>query len=99
MVNISVAILILKMDKNSQHFWHIILSYFKKGKNVHETQKNIHAVYGEGAMTDQTCQKWFVKFCARDFSLDDALWSGRAAEVDSHQIETFRTINIFSCGR
>ena len=30
------------------------------------------AVYGEGAVTDQMCQKWFVKFCAGDFSLDDA---------------------------
>ena len=24
-------------------------------------KKKICAVYGEGAMTDQTCQKWFVK--------------------------------------
>ena len=34
------------------------------------------------------CQKWFVKFCARDFSLDDAPWSGRPVEVDSIEIET-----------
>ena len=39
-------------------------------------------------MTDRTCQKWFAKFCAGDFSLDDAPWSGRPAEVDSDQIET-----------
>ena len=26
------------------------------------TQKKICAVYGEGAVTDPTCQKWFVKF-------------------------------------
>ena len=26
---------------------------------------------GEGAETDQTCQKWFVKLHAGDFSLDD----------------------------
>ena len=39
-------------------------------------------------MTDRTCQKWFVKFQAGDFSLDDALWSGRPVEVDSNQIET-----------
>ena len=33
-------------------------------------------MYGEGAVTDQNCQKWFVKFRAGDFSLgDDApLW-------------------------
>ena len=39
-------------------------------------------------MTDQTCQKWFAKFRARDFSLDEAPWSGRPVEVDRDQIET-----------
>ena len=34
------------------------------------------------------CQKEFAKFRAGDFSLDDALWSGRPVEVDSDQIET-----------
>ena len=62
--------------------------YFKKGKNATETQKEICAVYGEGAATERTCQKCFVKFCAGDFSLDDAPWSGRPVEVESNQIET-----------
>ena len=35
--------------------------YLKKGKNTVEPQKKICAVYGEAAMTGQTCQKWFVK--------------------------------------
>ena len=34
------------------------------------------------------CQKWFAKFQAGDFSLDDAPRSGRPVEVDSDQIET-----------
>ena len=42
-------------------FLHIMLYYFKKGKNGTEMQK-ICAVCGQAAMTDQTCQKWFVKF-------------------------------------
>ena len=29
-------------------------------------------MYGEGAATDQTCPKQFVKFCAGDFSMGDA---------------------------
>ena len=41
---------------------HIMLYYFKKGKNATETQKIICAVYDKGAMSDQTCQKWFAKF-------------------------------------
>ena len=45
-------------------------------------------MYGEGAVTDRICQKWFVKFRAVDFSLDDAPRSSRPVEVDSDQIAT-----------
>ena len=51
----------LKMEEKKQCFWHIILHYFKKGKNATEMQKMICAVRGEGAVTDRTCQKWFAK--------------------------------------
>ena len=51
-------------------------------------KKKICAVYGEGAVTDWMCQKSFAKFRAGDFSLDNAPWSGRPAEVESNQIET-----------
>ena len=87
-MNFCVAILTLKMKENKQYFWHIMLYYFKKGKNTIETQKKICAVYGEGAVTDRMCQKWFVNFRAGDFSLDNAPWLGRPVEVDSNQIET-----------
>ena len=49
------------MEENTQHFWLVMLYFFKKGKNTTETQEKICAVYGEGAVTDQMCQKWFVK--------------------------------------
>ena len=64
-----------------------MLYYFKKGKNANETHKKICAVYGEGAVTDRTCQKWFAKFCAGDFSLDDGPRLGRQVEDGSNQIE------------
>ena len=65
LVNFCAAILTLKTE-DRQHFWHIMLYYFKKGKNATETQKQICAVCGEGAVIDQTYQKWFRKFCAGD---------------------------------
>ena len=74
--------------EEKQHFWHIMLYYFKRGKNAAETQNKICAVYGEGAVTDRMDQKWFVKFRAGDFSLEDAPWSGRPVEVHSDQMET-----------
>ena len=51
LVNFCAAILILKMEENTQHFWCIMLYYFKKGKNATEMQKKICAVYGDGAVT------------------------------------------------
>ena len=44
LVNFCVAILTLKIEENMLHFWHIMLYYFKKGKNANETQKEICAV-------------------------------------------------------
>ena len=76
------------MEEKKQHFQHVMLYYFKNGKNATEMQKKIYAVYGEGVVTDRTCYKWFVKFCAGDFLLDDAPRSGRPVEVDIDQIET-----------
>ena len=51
-------------------------------------QKKISAAYGEGAVTNETCQKWFVKFHAGDFLLHNAPWSGRPVEVDSDEMKT-----------
>ena len=65
-----------------------MLYYFKKGKNTTKTQKKLCAVYGEGAVPDRTCQKWFEKFHVGEFSLDDTPQSGRSVEVDSDQIKT-----------
>ena len=62
------------MEENTQHFWYALL--FQESKNTTETQKKISPVYGEGTVTDQTCQKWFVKFHTGDFSLDNAPQSG-----------------------
>ena len=53
-MNFCVAILTLKMEKKCSIFGSIMLYYFKKGKNETETQEKICAVYGEGAVTDQT---------------------------------------------
>ena len=77
------------MEENTQYFCHIMLYYFNKGKNTTETHtQKICAVYGEGAVTDRTCQKWFEKVRAGDFSLDVGPQSGKPIEVDSDQIET-----------
>ena len=48
----------------------------RKVKTQLKHNKKICAVYGEGAVTDRTCQKWFAKSRAGDFLLDEAAWLG-----------------------
>ena len=60
----------------------------RKVKSQLKCKEKICAVYGHGAVTDQTCPKWFAKFRARDFSLDDSPESGRLVEAGSDQIKT-----------
>ena len=49
LVSFCAAVLITKMEVNTQHFQHIMLYYFKKGKNAETKKKTkIYAVYGEG---------------------------------------------------
>ena len=99
-MNLCIVILILKMEENKQHFPHTVLYYFKKGKNATETQRKIRAGCGEGAAIPcRTCQKWFAKSRAGDFSLDDAPPSGRPIETDSDQIETLIENNQYSATR
>ena len=64
MVNFCTAILILKVEKDRQHYQCIMLYYFQKGKNATAMakKKKVCAVCGEGPMTDGTSQKWFVRF-------------------------------------
>ena len=40
------------MEEKKQHFQHVILYCFKKGKNATEMQKKICSVSGEGAVAD-----------------------------------------------
>ena len=72
----------IEYRRKKQHFQHVMLYYFKKGKNATEVQKKICSVSGEDAMADWRCHKWLVKFLARGFSLDSAPRSSRPVEVD-----------------
>ena len=84
----------LRMEENTQHF-RLCFIISGKVKTQLKHKKRICAVYGEGAVTDQMCQKWSAKFCAGDFLLGDALWWGRPVEVDSgHTKYSLRTINV-----
>ena len=76
-----------KMECKNDHFRHILLFYFRKGKNAAQGAKELRDMYGEEALKDRQCWNWFIKFRFGDFSLKDEQRSGRPNEVDDDQIK------------
>ena len=95
-MNFCVAILILKIEENVQHFWPVMVYFFRKGRNTTEIKKKkkICAECGEGAATDQMCQSGL-----RSFVLRCSTVGGRPAEIDSNPAEILRAISILPRGK
>lgn len=77
----------LKMEDQTVHFRHILLFYFRKGKNARQACRKLRKVYGDYALQERQCQRWFTKFRAGDFDLNDAPRSGRPTKVDDNKIK------------
>ncbi|GFT01945.1 histone-lysine N-methyltransferase SETMAR [Trichonephila clavipes] len=60
------------MESDKQHFRHILLFYYRKGKNAVQARKKLTNVYGEGVLTVRQCQNWFAKFRSGNFDVEDA---------------------------
>ena len=75
------------MEEQDVHFRHILLYYFRKGKNASQAHKKLCAVYGNEALKERQCRNWFVRFRSGDFSLKNAQRSGRPIEVDETHIK------------
>ncbi|EFN80916.1 Histone-lysine N-methyltransferase SETMAR, partial [Harpegnathos saltator] len=75
------------MECKNDHFRHILLFYFRKGKKAAEAHKEICEVYGVGCITECTCQNWFKKFRSGDFSFKDDQRSSRPSEVDEDKMK------------
>ena len=60
------------MEISDCHFRHILLYYFRKGKNAVQVRQNLYDVYSVKSLTERQCQNWFARFCSGDFLLKDA---------------------------
>ncbi|GFU08683.1 histone-lysine N-methyltransferase SETMAR [Trichonephila clavipes] len=81
------------MESDKQHFGHILLFYYRKGKNDVQARKKLTDVYGEGVLTVHQCQNWFAKFRSGNFDVEDAPRSGRPVEADKDAIKALVDAN------
>ncbi|GFU57501.1 histone-lysine N-methyltransferase SETMAR [Trichonephila clavipes] len=81
------------MESDKQHFRHILLFYYRKGKNAVQARKKLTDVYGEGVLTVRQCQNWFAKFLSGNFDVEDAPRSGKSVEADKDAIKALADAN------
>jgi len=78
------------MEENKvhfRHFRHLMLFFYRKGKNATQAANKICAVYGEDAVAERIVRKWFARFKAGDFNLEDQECPGRLSIIDEDQIK------------
>ncbi|XP_050480294.1 histone-lysine N-methyltransferase SETMAR-like [Bombus huntii] len=76
------------MEGNKVHCKHLMLFFYRKGKNATQTANKICAVYGDDAIVDRTVRKWFARFKVGDFNLEDQERPGRPSTTDEDQVKT-----------
>ncbi|XP_047362644.1 histone-lysine N-methyltransferase SETMAR-like [Vespa velutina] len=81
------------MESNNQHFRHILLFYYRKGKNAVQARKKLTDVYGQVVLTVRQCQNWFAKFRSGNFDVEDAPCFGRSVEADKETIKALVDAN------
>ena len=80
------------------HFRHILLFYFRKGKNAAQAHRKLCGVYGDECLSERQWQNWFARFSSGNFDVKDNLRPGRPivekvdeilkkTEVDRHTLE------------
>ena len=72
---------------DNTHLRHVMLYEYRKGKSAAQATRDIRSTYGDEALVERTCQKWFAKFRTGNFGLDDEPREGRPETLDNADLE------------
>lgn len=73
----------------------VLLHYFNMNKTAAESHRILEDVYGEHALAEQTCRKWFARFKSGDFDLEDKERPGQPKKFEDEELEEL--LNEDSC--
>ena len=65
----------------------VLLHYFNMKKTDAKSHRILVEVYGEHALAERTCQKWFARFKSSDFGLKDEKRPGQPKKFEDEELE------------
>ena len=65
----------------------IFVHYFNMKKTAAESHRILVEVYGEHALAERTCQKWFTRLKSGDFGLEDEERPGQPKKFEDEELE------------
>ena len=65
----------------------VLFLYFKMKKTAAESHLTLVEVYGEHALAERACQKWFARFKSGDFGLEDEERHGQPKKFENEELE------------
>ena len=68
-------------------FLRVLHHYFNVKKTAAESHRILMEVYGEHALAERTCQKWFAQFKSSDFDLKDEERPGQPKKFEDEELE------------
>ena len=73
----------------------VLLHYFNIKKTAAESHCILAEVYGEHALAERTCQKWFARFKSGHFGLEDEERPGKPKKFEDEELEAL--IDEYCC--
>ena len=64
----------------------ILLHYFNMKKSATESHRILVEVYGDHALAERMCQKWFARFKSGDFCLEDQERPGQPKKFEDAEL-------------
>ena len=65
----------------------VLFHYFNMKQNAAESHRILVEVYGEHALPERACQKWFARFKSGDFGLDDEERPGQTKKFEDEELK------------
>ena len=65
----------------------VLLHYFNIKKTAAENHRILVEVYGEHALGERKCQKWFARFKSGYFGLEDEERPGQPKKLEDEELE------------